>query len=110
MNTNPGVAQASSFYIRNWIPHGITSQSCPPTCPLSREKETKLFKVDFETLLTKKGEKSYLEEWKKLPEWENGEKKFDRKLTPTFKSMDKTDVFEKIEENVKRYKESKLHF
>ena len=108
MNTNPGVAQASSFYIRNWIPHGITSQYCPPTCPLNQEEEDKLYKVDFEELLTKKGEHAYLEEWKQIPEWDNGDKIFDRRITPTFQSMDKKEVFEKIEENVKKYKESKI--
>ena len=77
--------------------------------PLKSRKGSKLYKVDFQTLLTKKGEHSYLEEWKQIPEWENGDKIFDRRITPTFKSMEKKEVFEKIEGNVLKYKESKLY-
>ena len=106
-NTNPGVAQATSFYTPQWLKHGIYSQYCPPDCPLLSKKEDKLFQVNFDHLLTQKKEFNLLEEWQKIPKWDNGNTIFDRTTTPSFKSMVKKDVFEKMEENVKKYKESK---
>lgn len=109
-NTNPGMAQATSWFHRNWLPHGIYAQTCPPTCPTIKDKNTKIHYVKLGQALLHLGENKYLAEWHQIPlcpgKNENGIKQFDRSLTPTFKNMEKPEVYNQLEMKVQAYKDT----
>ena len=105
------MAQATSWFSREWLPHGMRAQTCPPNCPTINKPTQKIYYVKMDQVLLNMNEKEYYEQYKKIPTWPGPEgrgiKIFDKTTTPTFKNMLNPDCYSNLEEEVKLYKDSK---